>query len=461
MQLKERAGVRVKRYALERSIQLAIKLISTASDDNLIRLTHMLERFAPSPTDAKSVRVVRDAFRSNHPSTILAKKMGRNLSENYLRGLASFLVRTLFFDANTRASYKEEYGISPPFTILISPTMRCNLKCDGCFAGEYKEQDDLPSEIFQRIIDEGRELGIGFYTILGGEPILYKPLFDITRNNPDSVFQVFTNATLVDEEVVKKLGEMGNVVLVLSIEGFEEETDARRGKGIFDKIMRAADMLHESGAPFLFSVTPTSKNTETVVSDQFIDLMVEKGAVFGWYFSYMPVGREPDLSLMPTPEQRDLIRRRVGELRSTKPILLIDFWGDGALTSGCLAGGRQFIHITSKGDVEPCIFCHVSTSNIKESSLVEALNSDFFKAIRKSQPFGHDHIRPCPLIDHPGAMAKLAKKHGARPTHEGAEKILNDFLPELKEYSIKVKQAYEGIWEEEYGWYDRWTAGKS
>jgi hypothetical protein len=172
----------------------------------------------------------------------------------------------------------------------------------------------------------------------------------------------------------------------------------------------------------------------------------------------MPVGREPDLSLMPTPEQRDYIRKRVSELRSTKPILLIDFWGDGALTSGCLAGGRQFIHITNNGDVEPCIFCHVATHNIKESSLVEALNSEFFKAIRKAQPFGHDHIRPCPLIDHPGAMAGLVKRYGAVPTHEGADRILSDFIPELREYSAKVKEMYKGVWEEEYGWYERWVS---
>jgi MoaA/NifB/PqqE/SkfB family radical SAM enzyme len=337
--------------------------------------------------------------------------------------------------------------------------MRCNLSCEGCFAGEYSEDDDLPVETVQRIINEGRQIGIGFYTILGGEPLLYKPLLDIVAQNSDCIFQIFTNATAVNERIVKRLAELGNAILVLSIEGMQEETDERRGQGVFDKIMRAADMLRESGAPFMFSATPTRKNTEVVTSDEFIDLMIEKGAIFGWYFSYMPVGRDPDLSLMPTPEQRDYLRKRVSELRSTKPILLIDFWGDGPLTSGCLAGGRQFVHINNDGDVEPCIFCHMATHNIKESSLVEALNSDFFRAIRKAQPFGHNHIRPCPLIDHPGAMAGLAKKFGARPTHDGADRILTDFVPELRKYSARVKELYEDVWEKEYGWYDKWVSG--
>ncbi|MEW5707160.1 MAG: radical SAM protein [Actinomycetota bacterium] len=450
-------GSDIRRFTLEQTLNAAIKLISSASDKSLIRLTYILERFAPSTTDANSVRIVREAFRTGHPSVVLAQKVARNLSSNYRRGLANFIVRSTFFDSKKRLAYTEKYGISPPFTILISPTMRCNLRCDGCFAGEYSEKDDLPAEIVQRIINEGQEIGVGFYTILGGEPFLYKPLFDIIEKNPTTIFQIFTNATMVNEKVVDKLASLGNAVLVLSIEGLEKETNERRGDGVFDKVMRAADLLRESGAPFMFSVTPTRKNTEVAVSDEFIDLMIEKGAFLGWYFSYMPVGRDPDLSLMPTPEQRDYIRRRVSKIRSTKPILLIDFWGDGALTSGCLAGGRQFIHISNRGDVEPCIFCHVATHNIKETSLVEALNSDFFKAIRRAQPFGKTHIRPCPLIDYPGAMAGLAKRFGAYPTHPGADRILNDFIPELKEYAENVKRVYEGVWEKEYQWYEQWV----
>ncbi|MCL6473187.1 MAG: radical SAM protein [Firmicutes bacterium] len=447
----------VKRYTLEHSLNLAIKLISKASDDNLIRLTYLLEKLAPSRTDAGSVRVVREAFQAGHPSIVLAKKIGRELSDTYRRGIARFIIQTVFFDAHIRGEYEKKYGITPPFTVLISPTMRCNLKCAGCFAGEYSERDDLPADVMQRIISEGKEIGISFFTILGGEPLLYKPLFDILEQNPDASFQIFTNATTVNEQVVERLGRLGNAILVLSIEGMQKETDERRGRGVFDKIMHAADMLRESGAPFMFSATLTRKNVDVVVSDEFIDLMIEKGAIFGWYFSYMPVGREPDISLMPTPEQRDLLRRRVSHLRSTKPILLIDFWGDGPLTSGCLAGGRQFMHITNKGDVEPCIFCHVATHNIKDYSLVEALNSDFFKAIRRAQPFGHNHIRPCPLIDHPGAMAGLVKRFGARPTHEGADRILNEFIPELKDYAARVKELYKDVWEEEYGWYKEWV----
>ncbi len=458
--VKKHAGVgkHIRRYTLEQSVNLAIKLISKASDDNLIRLTYLLERLAPSHTDANSVRVVREAFRTGHPSVVLAKKLGRELSDTYRKGIANFIVQSVFFDAHTRGRYEKKHGVTPPFTILISPTMRCNLKCDGCFAGEYSERDDLPADVMQRVIDEGKEIGISFYTILGGEPLLYKPLFNILEQNTDASFQIFTNATVVNERVVEKLAKLGNAILVLSIEGMQEETDGRRGQGVFEKIMRAADMLRKSGAPFMFSATPTRKNTEVVVSDEFIDLMVEKGAIFGWYFNYMPVGREPDLSLMPTPEQRDLIRRRVSHLRSTRPILLIDFWGDGALTSGCLAGGRQFMHITNRGDVEPCIFCHFSTHNIKDHSLVDSLNSDFFKGIRKAQPFGRNHIRPCPIIDHPGAMAGLVKKFGARPTHDGADRILNEFIPELREYSNKVKEMYKDTWETEYGWYEEWVS---
>ncbi|MDI6822568.1 MAG: SPASM domain-containing protein [Actinomycetota bacterium] len=143
------------------------------------------------------------------------------------------------------------------------------------------------------------------------------------------------------------------------------------------------------------------------------------------------------------------------------PILLVDFWGDGPLVEGCLAGGKLYVHINNKGDVEPCIFCHFAVDNIKDKSLMQALNSDFFKAIRRSQPFGHNDLRPCPLIDHPGAMAGLVEEYSAYPTHEGAESLFGEFIPHLRECARNVAQIYKKVWDEEYKWVYDWRHQKS
>ncbi|MBC7294629.1 MAG: radical SAM protein, partial [Thermoleophilia bacterium] len=222
--------------------------------------------------------------------------------------------------------------------------------------------------------------------MLGGEPFVWRPLLDVIERHPQSVFMVFTNGTMINDRVADRIVELGNICPTISIEGGKESTDARRGAGTYDRVMAAMDRLRERKAIFAFSATVTSQNIDEVISDEFADLMVEKGALYGWYFAYMPVGRDPDLSLMPTPQQRDQLRRGIIHIRNTRPLLVADFWGDGTLTGGCISAGRRYIHINNKGDVEPCIFAHFAVDNIKDKPLLDCLCSDFFRDLRRMQP---------------------------------------------------------------------------
>jgi MoaA/NifB/PqqE/SkfB family radical SAM enzyme len=121
----------------------------------------------------------------------------------------------------------------------------------------------------------------------------------------------------------------------------------------------------------------------------------------GFFPSYVPVGRKPDPQLMPTPQQRDQLRRTVAELRDTKPMLFIDFWNDGPIISGCIAGGRKYFHINANGDIEPCVFCHMAVDNIRKTSIRDALASPFFTKIREKQGAHDNLLRPCMLIGPP------------------------------------------------------------
>ncbi|GAH67635.1 unnamed protein product, partial [marine sediment metagenome] len=174
--------------------------------------------------------------------------------------------------------------------------------------------------------------------------------------------------------------------------GFEKETDRRRGKGAWARIMKSMDVLNDNGVLFGFSVTATRDNNELVVSDEFVDLLIEKGAFVGWYFNYIPIGKEPDMELMPTPEQRDYRRKRILEIRKSKKLIAADFWNDGPLVNGCMAGGKNYLHINANGDVEPCVFVHFAADNIKGKSLTDILTSDFFMAFRKRQPYTENHL---------------------------------------------------------------------
>jgi len=189
--------------------------------------------------------------------------------------------------------------------------------------------------------------------------------------------------------------------------------------------------MKEAGVPFGYSITETHDNLEEVLSDEFVDFMINKGAKIAWYFQYIPVGRAPDISMMLTPEQRMRSYDRVHAIRSGKPLFAADFWNDGPYVGGCIAAGRRYLHINHKGDIEPCAFIHFAVDNIKEKPLVEALRSPFFEYIRKRIPYTSNLFAPCAIIDNPWILRRAVQISGAHPTHEGADQI---FKPPIKDY---------------------------
>jgi MoaA/NifB/PqqE/SkfB family radical SAM enzyme len=210
------------------------------------------------------------------------------------------------------------------------------------------------------------------------------------------------------------------------------------------------DALRKNGVLFGYSVTATKDNNELVVSDELVDFFVSKGCFVGWYFNYIPIGREPNLDLMPTPEQRDYRRKRILEIRKTKSIIVADFWNDGNLVNGCMAGGKNYLHINVNGDVEPCVFVHFAADNIKEKSLVEVLTSPFFMAFRKRQPFNENHLRPCSIIDNPQVLREIVAETGAYPTHQGAETVITTLAKQLDAYSCAYGKIADKVWVDEY-----------
>ncbi len=173
----------------------------------------------------------------------------------------------------------------------------------------------------------------------------------------------------------------------------------------------------------------------------------EEDTIGGYVFGLL--GRKPEIDLMPTPEQRDNLRKHVAEFRASKPLVVIDFWNDGPMVSGCMAGGRKYIHINANGDVEPCVFCHFAVDNIRKTTLREALGSPLFRKIRQKQE--HDNLlRPCMLIDHPDNGRELFESEGAYPTHPGAEEIFTTLADKMDDYSAEYAKIADKVWDEEF-----------
>jgi MoaA/NifB/PqqE/SkfB family radical SAM enzyme len=440
---------RAKRYSVEKFTTTALSLLANASKENLIRLTYLAEKIPQKESYQEKIRWIRSLFQTHHPGLAIAKRV-LNETHPYHRKkiISNFIVSQLLAGTNHRKAFETEKGFYPPDAMLISPTMRCNLNCYGCYSAAYSTEEELPLGVIDRLVSECKEMGIHLVMITGGEPFLRKDLFDLFEKHEDSIFQVYTNATLIDEKMVERFVELGNVVPAISLEGLKEETDGRRGKGQFDRISKVMDWLRNAGIFFAVSTTQTSKNTEVLTSDAFVDFLVEKGCILLWNFHYVPIGRDPDLSLMATPEQRARMRERLIDFRATQPMLFVDFWNDGCLTQGCIAAGRKYFHVNARGDVEPCVFCHFASDNIKEKSLAEALNSPLFKEIRSRQPFSENYFRPCLLMDHPQEGREVALRHAKYFTHVGAECLFTDFARAIDAYAMAYEEIADAAWKE-------------
>jgi MoaA/NifB/PqqE/SkfB family radical SAM enzyme len=428
----------------KRLIAQAIRLAASDNKKNILRAVDIATRVTPD-NHKPEMRFVREKMQADHPALNIARHVC-GLTPSCRDGfINSFVFNALLRGSQRRQDFEADEGIPTPFTILISPTMRCNLSCEGCYAAEYSLDSDMETSLMQRIVDEANDMGVYLITILGGEPFVRDDVLDFCAANPDAYFQIYTNGTLLDDEAIAQIAAVGNVAPMISIEGDEEMTDARRGAGVYAETLRVMNKLHDAGVLFGYSATVTRKNWRTLTSDEFVDPLVAKGASISWHFLYMPVGREPDMTLMLTPAERNEFREGIERIRSTKACFPVDFWGDAPYVKGCIAG-KHYVHIQNDGWVEPCIFCHFATDNIKKVSLKEAFASPFFQEIRRRQPFNHNLLMPCMLIDNPRHSREIMEVSGAQPTHPGAEVMLTELRRELDDYACEVDRVYSPVW---------------
>lgn len=442
----------LKNYSTEKIISLLLSLAGNSSNENLVRMTYLMELLPKKDYYRERIRWIRQLIRENHPSIEFPRRILRDLHPNQRdKWISNLAVNHLLSGTNKRKAWLDREGYYPPSTVVISPTMRCNLSCYGCYAGDYDKSLELSRDEIDSVLMQMKEMGVYFAVISGGEPFFKEDIFDVFTKHSDMAFLVFTHGGLIDERMAERLIEVGNVMPAFSLEGYERETDERRGPGHFRKVMHAMDLLREAGLSFCGSFTQTSRNTDIITSADYIDLLVEKGCSAIWLFSYVPVGREPDLSLMPTPEQRDLMRRTTIGFRATKPMIIVDFWNDGPIISGCIAGGRKYFHINANGDIEPCVFCHFAVDNIRRTTLKEALNSTFFRTIRERQGTHENLLRPCMLIDHPEVGREIFASQGVYPTHRGAEEIFTGLWAEMDDYAGRYAEIADPAWEKEFG----------
>jgi MoaA/NifB/PqqE/SkfB family radical SAM enzyme len=396
------------------------------------------------------------------------------LSPATRRGLFKILIQKLMLegtDPTTIGKFEADHGAKPPMFLLISPSKACNLRCIGCYADSDGKEKKINWETFDRLITEAKTLwGSHFFAISGGEPLAYrsegKGILDIAKKHPDCFFIMYTNGTLIDDQVANRMAQLGNLTPAVSLEGWREKTDARRGIGVFDKAVAAMGRLRKAGVLFGVSITPTRQNAEEILSDSFIDFCFqEQGALYGFMFQYMPIGRSITLDLMPTPEQRLWMWRRSWELIRERQIFLADFWNHGTLSQGCLSAGGfsgwGYLYVDWNGNVSPCVFMPYSPVNLHEiyahgKNLNDLWEEPFFGGLRNWQKAYRQKqgnwLQPCPIRDHHAEFRRLIAQYEPEPIDENARAALLDpeYARGLEEYDAAYQKMSDPIWTSHY-----------
>ena len=437
----------LKESAQNFAINRALNYVEGNPEENLPKLLEMVDNVFPKEWYGKQREVIKNEIeRKGNWYQFILKLYELD------PGVRKVFFQNFLFNASLKGSAiieesREREKCNIPWAILLDPTSACNLHCTGCWAAEYGNRLNLSFETIDSIIKQGKELGVYMYIYTGGEPLVRKAdLIKICEMHPDCEFLSFTNGTLIDKDFCEEMLRVKNFVPAISLEGFEEANDSRRGKGVYQKVKNAMALLKENKLPFGISTCYTSRNYNDITSEECFDYMIESGALFAWFFHYMPVRNSAVTELLPTPEQRETVYHRIRDFRNSKPIFTMDFQNDAEFVGGCIAGGRNYLHINAKGDVEPCVFIHYSNANINDCSLLEALKSPIFMAYHDNQPFNDNMLRPCPMLENPEALREMVKATGAVNTDYESPESVDHLCDKTTPYAENWKGKADELW---------------
>ena len=436
----------IKKFALKQGINFLYR----NPEKNLLKMMDWADKFAGDQFPSQR-KVMREAMSNpEHPYYGYIRRLFHEIDPHVMKTTAiNFFLNASLIGWSKQEETRQKYGCNVPWAILLDPTSACNLHCTGCWAAEYGNKLNLTFEEIDDIIEQGKAMGVYMYIYTGGEPLVRKKdIIRLCEKHSDCIFLCFTNGTLIDEEFADEMLRVGNLVPAISLEGFEEATDGRRGNGVYAKATKAMELLRKKKLFYGISACYTSANFESITSEEFFDKLIEMGAYFIWYFHYMPVGNDASPELLPTPEQRKETYRRIREYRSTKPLFAMDFQNDAEYVGGCIAGGRRYLHINANGDVDPCVFIHYSDSNIREKTLLEALRSPMMMAYHDNQPFNKNMFQPCPMLENPDKLRKMVAGTDAHSTDLQSPETADHLCAKCDKYAEHWAPVAEELWKE-------------
>lgn len=355
------------------------EVIEHNPEKNISRIFSLAKMVAKDGDCKQSIEVI-EKYYNEVPSM---KQFVQDVLANTNKTCMKKLCRNLFINAILGGALKREKWLEKedsniPFVLLISPSVQCSLGCIGCYKIDYDKSKQLNYEDIDKIVGEARDLGIYFIMVLGAEALCVDYMWRIYEKYNDIEFITFTNGTLITKEIVDKMVNIGNVIPILHLDGFEKEIDSKEETRTFFKVTKGMDLLKDRGMFFGISSVVLRNNMEKVTSDEFIEMLINKGARVGWYFTYMGVRDKSNMELIPTPNQRIELGKRIKTIRMSKPYFAIDLFNDAPYLERCITG-KYCYHANIKTDIKPCIFAHIAVDDVKQKNLIDILIRNFKK----------------------------------------------------------------------------------
>ena len=258
-------------------------------------------------------------------------------------------------------------------SVIMEITKRCNQQCRHCYSRAQLKKS-MKAKTIKQIIKLVRN-NYKHIFITGGEPTLDKRVLTMAKANPDIMFFMFTNGGLIDRAYARKLSVAGNLIPILSIDGYSQrQHDYFKGKGSWRRLMRAIKALNAAGMPWGYLSMITNINAREVLSKKFVKTMKQKGAMLARYLEYIPVGPGAAPELVPSAETYYLMEKRKQEIIKNYEIYMQE-----TAQKKCL--GLVFFDVD--GNIKCCPFFHYSKHNIAEGNaegLIQDSTADWCRA---------------------------------------------------------------------------------
>lgn len=286
-----------------------------------------------------------------------------------------------------------------PFGATLELTNQCNLYCPYCYI-ERGEDQELSTAEWKSLLDDLADLGCFEVVFTGGEPLVRQDFFDIVRHARQRHFVLilFTNATLITEDVADKLQDLNLSTVEVSVYGTSETDERLTGvKGSFERSIQGIRRLRGRGIRTVFKVSWIKENYQDY---EFLTALAEElGARFrgNVLINYRRDGSPDPQNYSLDDDQLYTLLKRASEREirgldeKKREIIIEDIKRAEPHIPGPCGAGRTGICVSATGEVYPCVGLNLKLGDLRATSIgkiwkgsetrqmLRSLTSDEFK----------------------------------------------------------------------------------